>query len=326
MPPTYGNDSTGDRSPEQDSVDTPVVPIALPRKRRTARRRRLHLTLRHPRPSSVWLCAQDELREGTGLIAHWLLTAVIKTVTTYSQPGQRVLLLDSAAFTATPASSSVTGLPNRSRRSPYVGLLEAGWTVVRLGRSVQTHTAVEHPNRLDDAPGTSAGSESGSGLPATGPSTDRPAESPSDHRHGSDLEESGHDPDLFDLIITAAEPSTLGRVRPMDWAGLLTPTGTLAIVTYRDCSRGRLADPAGALVWAARHAGLRYTDRIALLRVPVRHSALTVTSTAMRDRSHTSAAAPTTSVRHAQVHDDLLVFTRHTAPRNAVDGEETSDA
>ena len=326
MPSTYGNDSTGDHSQEQDSVDTPPVPIPLPQKRRTVRRPRVHLTLRHPRPSTVWPCAQDELREGTGLIAHWLLTAVIKTVTTYSQPGQRVLLLDSAAFTATPASSSATGFPNRSRRRPYVGLLEAGWTVVRLGRSVQTHTAVEHPDRLDNAPGTTAGSESGPGLPATGPSTDRSAESPSDHRHGSDPEESGHRPDLFDLIITAAEPSALGWVRPMDWAGLLTPTGTLAVVTHRDYSGGRHADPAGALVRAARHAGLRYTDRIALLRVPVRHSALTVTSPAIRDRSHTSAAAPTTSVRHTQVHDDLLVFSRHTAPRNAVDGRETSDA
>src|SRR5687767_4423219 len=132
MPPTYGNDPTEDHSQEHEPIVTPADPIALPRKRRTARRRRLHLTPHRPRPSTVWPCAQDELWEGTGLIAHWLLTAVVKTVTTYSQPGQRVLLLDSVSLAALPVSSSATGLPNRSRRNPYVGLLEAGWTVVRL--------------------------------------------------------------------------------------------------------------------------------------------------------------------------------------------------
>ncbi|MEV6242488.1 hypothetical protein [Lentzea sp. NPDC051838] len=263
------------------------------------------------------------MREGTGLIAHWLLTAVIKIVTTYSQPGQRVLLLDVLPLATPPVSSSATGLPDRPRRNPYVGLLEAGWTVVRLGRSVQTHTAVEHPDRQGNAPAnTPARPESGSGLSIASPAGDRPAESVA----GPDSDTTGRHPDLFDLIITAAKPSTLGWFHPTDWTGLLTSTGTLAVITHRDYSGGLLTDPAGGLVRTARHAGLRYTDRIALLRVPVRRGALATAGPSTRDHSQTEAASPTTPIRHTQVHDDLLVFTGHAAPRNAVDGEETSDA
>ncbi|SMD23948.1 hypothetical protein [Lentzea albidocapillata] len=327
MPPTNGADSTGDQSQAQDSIDTPTVPIALPRKRRADHRRRLHLTLRRPRPSTVWPCAQDELREGTGLIAQWLLTVVIKIVTTYSQPGHRVLLLDPAPFSAPPASASATGVLNRSHRGSYVGLLEACWPVVRLGRSVQSHAVVTHPNRIDDTPvDTPAESESGPRLPAVGPSTDHSATPPSDHRLGSDPEATGHQSDRFDLIITAAEPGTLDYLRPTDWASLLTPTGTLAVITHGDRSTGLLNDPAGPLVRAARHAGLSYTDRIAVLRVPVRDGALTVASPAVHDRSQASTRPPTVPIRHIQVHDDLLVFSRHAAPRDAADGEETSDA
>ncbi|GGU81019.1 hypothetical protein [Lentzea flava] len=265
------------------------------------------------------------MREGTGLIAHWLLTAVIKIVTTYTQPGQRVLLLDPAPFSAA-APASVTGVPGRSHRSHYVGLLEAGWTVVRLGRSVQTQAAVAHPDRIDDtAADTPSKSESASGLPAIGPSTDHSVEPSSDHRHGPDPEATERQPDRFDLIITAAEPHTLDSLRPTDWAGLLTPTGTLAVITHGDRSTGLLNDPAGPLVRSARHAGLRYTDRIALLRVPVRHSALIVASLAVRAHSQSSAGLATAAVRHSQVHGDLIVLTRHSLPA-AADGEETSDA
>lgn len=327
MPPTNGADSTGDQSQAQNSIDTPTVPIALPRKRRAAHRRRLHLTLRHPRPSTVWPCAQDELCEGTGLIAQWLLTAVIKIVTTYSQPGHRVLLLDPAQFSAPLASASAVGVPNRSRRSPYVGLLEACWPVVRLGRSVQTHALVTRPARIDDTPvDIPAESESGPRLPAVGPSTDHSAAPRSDHRHGSDPEATGHQSNRFDLIITAAEPGTLDYLRPADWAGLLTSTGTLVVITHGDCSAGLFNDPAGPLVRAARHAGLSYTDRIAVLRVPVRDGALAVASPAVRAHSQNPARLTTAAVRHSQVHDDLLVFTRQAAPRAAADGEETSDA
>ncbi|GAB3474343.1 hypothetical protein FB471_4846 [Amycolatopsis cihanbeyliensis] len=183
MTPPHGHGSPGDRSQEHGPTDPPTVPIPLPQRRRTPRLRTLRLTLRHPRParpSTVWPCAQDDLREGTGLLVNWLLTAVIKIVTTYTQPGQRVLLLDPAHYLAPPASWSPTGSRTQSRPGPYAGLHEAGWTVVRLGRSVQTQTAVAHPDAVDERLGDAlAGSESG---PDCAP-TVRPPTSPPGRRH-----------------------------------------------------------------------------------------------------------------------------------------------
>jgi hypothetical protein len=76
---------------------------------------------------SVWLCGQGKNHADAGLISGWLLTAVIKVVTTYSTPGDRILLL----------------APPRTVRRPgsYSALPEAAWPVVRLGRGVQTALA-----------------------------------------------------------------------------------------------------------------------------------------------------------------------------------------
>ncbi|MEV6444706.1 hypothetical protein [Amycolatopsis sp. NPDC051716] len=329
MTPTHGNDSPGDDSQEHGHTDPPTIPIPLPQTRRAPRLRTLRLALRHPRPvrsSTVWPCAQDDLREGTGLLANWLLTAVIKIVTNYTQPGQRVLLLDAAPYLAPPASWPTTAVRNRPWRGPYAGLLEAGWTVVRLGRGIQTQTAVAHPDPVGEHPVDGpAESESGPGLPAESPSADHAVGPSTDRAAEPDPAATGHGPDRYDLIITAAEPHTLDWFRPTDWTGLLTPTGTLAVITHGDRSGSRLTDPAGVLVRTAHHAGLRYLDRIALLRVPVRDGALAAATPATRDRSQAPSGRSTSTVRHTQVHDDLLVFTAQPAPNGTADGEETSD-
>lgn len=329
MTPTHGNDSPGDDSQEHGPTDPPTIPIPLPQTRRAPRLRTLRLALRHPRParpSTVWPCAQDDLREGTGLLANWLLTAVIKIVTNYTQPGQRVLLLDPAPYLAPPAQWPATAVRTRPWRGPYAGLLEAGWTVVRLGRGIQTQTAVALPNPVGEHPvDTPAESESGPGLPADGPTADHPVGPSADRVADPDPAATAHGPDRYDLIITAAEPHTLDWFHPTDWTGLLTPNGTLAVITHGDRSNGRLADPAGALVRTAHHAGLRYLDRIALLRVPVRDGALAAATPTTRDGSQASPGRSTTAIRHTQVHDDLLVFAAQPAPSATAAGEETSD-
>jgi hypothetical protein len=260
------------------------------------------------------------------VLANWLLTAVIKIVTTYTQPGQRVLLLAPSPFIAPPPSwpSAVTG--NRPRRGPYDGLLEAGWTVVRLGRGIQTQTAgARPPQSADDLASGGVESESGLGLDPVGPDADDHSTPPSDRPAGPDTTATEHSPDRFDLIITAAEPRTVDRLDPTDWAGLLTPTGVVAFVTHGDRPGSRFTDPAGPLVRSAHYAGLRYLDRIALLRVPVRDGVLVAGNAAVRDRTQTSPRQSTSVIRHAPVHDDLLVFTRQAALSGTADGEETSD-
>jgi hypothetical protein len=329
MTPTHGNDSPGDDSQEHCPIDPPTIPIPPRRLPRTPRLRTLRLALRHPRParpSTVWPCAQDDRLKDTGQLANWLLTAVIKIVTTYTQPGQRVLLLDPAPLLTPPASWPATAVQNRARRDPYAGLHEAAWTVVRLGRSVQTHTVAAHPDTVDEHPvDASAESESGPGLRTDGPTTDQPA-GPSPHHHpGPGPTETAFGPGCYDLIITAAEPSARHWFRPTDWTGLLTPTGTLTVITHSDHTRSRLADPAGSLVRAAHHVGLHYLDRIALLHVPIRDGVLTAATPTAHVGSRPSSGRSTTPVRHAQAHEDLLVFTRQPATSGTADNEETSD-
>lgn len=329
MTPTHDNDSPGNDSQEHGHTDHPI-PIPPPRRRRAPRLRTVRFALRHrlrpARLSTVWPCVQDDLREGTGVLADWLLAAIIKIVTTYTQPGQRVLLLDPVPYLAPPMSGPAMMVGNQHQHSPYTGLREAGWTVVRLGRGIQTRTALAH---LDPDGGHTADalseSESGPGLRTESPSAGHRVGPSADWSREPDSATIGRSPDCYDLIITAADPRTLDWFHPTDWAGSLTSTGTLAIITRSDCSGGRLVDPAGSLVCAAVRAGLRYLDRIALLHVPVRDGALAVAAPTAQDRSQPPSGQATTSVRHIQVHEDLLVFTRQPALIGTADAEETSD-
>lgn len=117
--------------------------------------------------------------------------------------------------------------------------------------------------------------------------------------------------DRYDLVLVAAEPHTFDWFRPADWADRLTPAGVLVVITRGARSGGRFVDPAGQLVRAAHDAGLRYVDRIALLRVPVR-DVLRTSATAAGTPGAPSPVRLATPIRHSEVHDDLLVFGRPT--------------
>ncbi|TCO49687.1 hypothetical protein [Actinocrispum wychmicini] len=316
MTPAHDTDVPDDTPQRRQPTPSPA-PIPLRRIARTARRRASRRTERDPRParpSTVWPCANDDPREGTGVLASWLLTAVIKIVTTYTQPGHRVLLLDATPLLARPTTGPVDPVGNQSRHGPYAGLLEAAWTVVRLGRGIDTHTIPTRQHPPNTCPGGAwAESESGPGSRTVSPTVDHhtgssPAPSP-----GPDPAATHHRPDQFEMIITAAEPDTVERLHLTDWAGLLTPTGTLTVITHSHHAGGRLTDPAAALVRVAHDAGLRYHDRIALLHVPVRDGALVPTDPATCDRSPSPPRSSSTPVRHTYVHKDLFVFSRQPA-------------
>jgi len=320
MTPTHDHDTPANGSPEPCPAHAANVPSQIARLRHTPRPHPLRRTLRRRRPvqpSTVWPCAQDDLHAGTGLLADWLLTAVIKIVTHYTQPGHRVLLLDPAVHLTPRASQPTCGGRSRSRPGPYAGLHEASWTVVRLGRGVHTRTAVARPERVGDGPGDeSAESESGFRPNFSSPITVSVGTQPARPQPGPDSTLAAGSPDRYDLIITAAEPHTLDWFHPADWADLLTPTGTLAAITHGDRFQGRFVDPIGALVRAAKRAGLRYLDHIALLRAPIRDDKLDGASPVTHSLPQT----------HIKVHDDLLVFARRSAPAIAGDRAEKAHA
>ncbi|NGY61240.1 hypothetical protein G7043_20140 [Lentzea sp. NEAU-D13] len=184
---------------------------------------------------------------------------------------------------------SATAGGGQLQHGPYAGLREAGWTVVRLGRSVQTHTVVASVVTVDGHRRSGPfESESGPRSCPESPNADR-----------------------YDLVLVAAEPHTFDWFRPADWADRLTPAGVLVVITRGARSGGRFVDPAGQLVRAAHDAGLRYVDRIALLRVPVR-DVLRTSATAAGTPGAPSPVRLATPIRHSEVHDDLLVFGRPT--------------
>jgi len=254
------------------------------------------------------------------VISGWLHIAVVKIVTTYTRPGDRVLLLgppDRASGARWPGSTAARW-PGR-----YAGLHEAAWTIVRLGRSVQTHTAAE-PDPTDPAgaptvPARIGSDEHGGEESGSGPGPDHPRTAPASTESAcpdaADQSGDDSDPGRFALIITAVYPRDTDWLHTTAWTNRLQPNGTLAVITHGDRVRGRLVDPTPAIVGAGRRGGLVYIDHIALLEVPLRRGHLAATQPAAQGsdpsgtagpaQSRSSPAAWTIPVR---VHSDLHVF------------------
>lgn len=271
-------------------------------RRRTLQRRKLRIA----RPTTVWPCAPRGQREPTG--DAWLERAVVKIVTTYTEPGQRVLLISPPPPRPGPPPRWTT-TARRWPPDPYETLPETNWTVSRLGRSVQT-TLTAHP---DDHP-----AEQSAALDYRASTPDLTATSsprPNSHHHDEPVRPSrverpgetcrrGHARgrvECFDLILTAAHPRDHAWFTTRDWRPYLRPHGALAVITHSERSDGRLADPLTDLVVAVRDSGLGLLDHIILLDSPP------------ADHRDTLASQPDRAawrpLRHQRIHHDLLAFT-----------------
>ncbi|MGA6164160.1 hypothetical protein [Amycolatopsis magusensis] len=213
------------------------------------------------RPATLWPFADAEPLPGTARLAGWLGHAIITLVTTYTHPGDRVLLLTPPA-------------PTRPRREqPYAGLAEAVWNVARLGRGADTATAAAAP---DHAPGLAdpsrvTGAESASrrrlsrpGQAATSESAAESARSPqrADRRPG----------DRFALIITAVCPDSTDWLSHTDWNTLIAHRGLIAVLTHGHQDGSRLQRPQPPVVNTLGDGGFRVLDHIAVLDAPLARS------------------------------------------------------
>jgi hypothetical protein len=201
-------------------------------RRRRLRARRVDLDAGRSRTVSVWACADASPRSP----GSWLDTVVNKTVTHYSAPGDRVLLVTPPVGASATADRRTASAHRTWRR--YDGLSEAAWSIARLGRSVQTTTAdVAHEPASDDVPESQAA-----------PST-----------------ENG-----FSLVIVAFDPDGPDRFDPARWARVLDSRGNIAVITHSHHLHGRWIDPGPTLLADSRRAGLACLDHVVLLQVPVR--------------------------------------------------------
>ncbi|MEC3974351.1 hypothetical protein [Amycolatopsis sp. H20-H5] len=283
------------------------------------------------RLATLWPFADAEPLPGTALLAGWLGRMIVTLVTTYTGPGDRVLLLTPPALSPMPARWSGRAPGGDS----YAGLAEAVWTVARLGRSSDAATAAPPPGDLHDRtdPTRYAEAESGSrprlsrlGLhPVTDVNADcahRPVCSGRRPRGG------------FDLIITAVDPHAVDWFGHTDWDALLTPRGLAAVVTHSDSRGGRLLDPHPVIADTLSSRGLRRLDTIAVLAAPMPPPAVIpvaahragATASARGWPPRADGAGP---LPLRPVHHDLVLFGRLplTAPdTGATDRKGTSDA
>lgn len=303
-------------TPPEDSPSAPAARTAavtaLPpgaAGRRGARRRRRPTRL--TRPATVWQCGGDDPRDGTARLSGWLLNAIVKIVTGYSRPGDRVLLLAPPPTPVSPVRWTRVGRGS----GPHDGLHEAAWTVTRLGRGIQTRTA-HHSDAITDFHHDSD--------PAIDPASPQSGSGPRPRvglAHPADRAEADPDspvaplpptsePDRFDVVITTVSPDHTDWTHDIDWTGLLTPHGIAAVITHSDNTSSRLVDPTGRLVSTLREHGLGWLDQMILLE------------TLLATERETPPAAP---ARHRRVHHDLLLFARPAGPsgdRDTTSGED----
>ncbi|MFD8493345.1 hypothetical protein [Amycolatopsis sp. NPDC059657] len=260
---------------------------------------------RRPRPATVWPFADVEPLPGTALLAGWLGRAIVTLVTTYTRPGDRVLLL--APPPPRPAYPTARG--GVRGLDPYAGLAEAVWTVTRLGRTADTATTtdtLDDPHGRADALGVGA-AESGSGprlgrLRLTHPTDpDRATE----HRLARVGSSSGG---RFNLIITAVHPGATDWLADTDWDTAMTPTGLLTVITHSDSRDGLLIDPTGSIATTICSSGRGWLDHIAVLSAPIpaARGRGTEADPLPAGEDSTSPGCGPLAVR--SVHHDLLLF------------------
>ncbi|MCO1575909.1 hypothetical protein M8C13_09080 [Crossiella sp. SN42] len=272
-----------------------------------------------PETTTVWACGQGEHHLGSGPLADWLHTAIAKIVRTYTRPGHRVLILTPPTAPRTAPADTPPGRWH-SPRTLYAGLTETAWIIQRLGRSVRTHTAGPTPELTPDS---TTQTLLGRPVRPAGPAPDRSPSPPETAPARPAVRTRLHSPQgRFDLIITAAWPRDPRWLAHPEWTELLTPTGTLTVITHSDRREGVLVDPTSAIVRAAARRGLRYLDHAALLETPIQQEKSTATPGGLASRRAAVRREPGARIPVVRVHSDLLVFTASTNGH----GQETSDA
>jgi hypothetical protein len=193
-----------------------------------------------PQTTSIWRFPDAAQLPGTSLLAGWLARAILALVTGYTDPGERVLLLQ-------PPLGDGIGVRS-SGLVPYGGLGEAAWPITRLGRGVVDIVA----------PTNSAGAKIAPDGNLAWPSW---------------AAELG--PDKFALIVTATAPGDTSWLDSVPWSSLLATRGVVAVASRSGNALGRFVDPVTPIVQSVCRDSRGWLDHIAVIdkqveQVPVK--------------------------------------------------------
>ena len=246
------------------------------------RRTRQPATTSTPTPASVWPSGPYPSDPDTP----WPRPVTAKIVTSFTRPGEHVLVLPWPVHPQTLAPAEV---PDDIA------------AVVAIITSLKRQAAAIQP---DNAP-----------TPAT-PATAKtpPAGSPeSGHPSGNSR------PRQADLVLTTVHPrdcrTHLAEQVALLAARLLRAGGLLVVLTHCDWSDGTLLDPTGTIVTASQNADLLYLQHIVALHTPLpdrRPIALAGDGQVHPPHGQTVPSEATRGPRqpHRRIHSDVLVFTQ----------------
>ncbi|MCI2420051.1 hypothetical protein MOQ72_21655 [Saccharopolyspora sp. K220] len=200
--------------------------------------------------ATVRLCPVDPAADADEIIT----AAVSLITTTYTAPGDRIMLAD----TETPATGA-----SRTRRDRLVE------SVLRLGRSATT--APDYRSHLDHESAAAGGgppstSVSGSGLGHQSGDPVKWVANPTNYQDRG--EPSGPGSDGFTLIIAGWSDHPADPFAMADWAPALTPAGTVVVLTHSSDQHRSRATHLGRLSRAAASAGLILINRLILAHHP----------------------------------------------------------
>jgi hypothetical protein len=261
---------------------------------------RHHTVWTGPIPATVWACGPVPIDPD----ARWPTAILTKIVTSFSVPGDRVILLHGPARTG--------GLTDHSPAVEYDAELATALAAIN-----DLHRA---PRMIHLGLNAMASGSASQSLCADQLSTSDSAHSPRiDPVPGSTPDAAAIRQDTAtadaDLIITSLHPqhsgSCIADYMTLLAARLLPVGGLLAVLTHSDWSSGELLDPTGPLVAGAQHADLLYLQHVVALHTRIRDgqppSATTVTTTpSARGRGFVPP--------HRRVSSDVLVFAQPRSP------------
>jgi hypothetical protein len=285
---------------------------------------------RHPAPTTVWTCGPAPI--DPGLL--WPTPIVSKIVTSFTDPGARVVLLAGPPSPArvapspdTPDQSAPTptdsGSPTTPPGPPFDGDRSDGSDTARAVIAELRRNPRVVPLHPDTPPGPAAAGPSWTGPLGAARSNDtEPTRTPQGDHTG---------PTRADLVIASVRPEHTGptadhlaRVA----ARLLRTGGILAVLTHSDRVGSELVDPTGVLVTAAQNNDLLYLQHIVALHTPLRDGHLDTTDLITHHhpaRPDDPASAPARPSAHHRVHRDLVIFAQpndlHPAPTDTQPGQ-----
>jgi len=255
---------------------------------------RHHTVWTGPIPATVWPCGPIP----TDPDATWPTPILTKIITSFSAPGDQIVLLHNPARTG--------GLTDHSPAVESDAEVATALAAIKdLHRTPQvihwepTATASKSTTPLSGADQLSTPDSPWS--PRTDPLPGSTPDAAATHLDTTTAD--------ADLIITSLPPQHSGPYTSdhitLLAARLLRVGGILVVLTHSDWSSGELLDPTGHLVACAQNADLLYVQHIVALHTPVHCGQLHSTPTV----DHTPQAyGPGRATPHRRISSDVLVF------------------